>query len=63
MINMTYADFGWEQAEKLLAIDSPAGFTGKGSTKFFSRQGKAVHVIQKDGVIYIPKEYGIYVAE
>ena len=32
--------------------DITAAFTGKGTTKFFSRQGKAVHVIQKDGVIY-----------
>ena len=29
-----------------------AAFTGKGTTRFFSRQGKNVHVIQKDGVIY-----------
>ena len=29
-----------------------AGFTGKGKTTFFSRQGKPVHVIQKNGVIY-----------
>ena len=32
--------------------DITAGFTGKGTTKFFSRQGKDVHVIQKDGIIY-----------
>ena len=32
--------------------DITAGFTGKGATKFFSRQGKDVHVIQKDGIIY-----------
>jgi len=32
--------------------DITAGFAGKGTTKFFSRQGKAVHVIQKDGIIY-----------
>ena len=27
MINKEYADFSWEQTEKLLAIDSPSGFT------------------------------------
>ena len=32
--------------------DITAGFTGKGVTKFFSRQGKNVRVIQKDGIIY-----------
>ena len=32
--------------------DITAAFTGKGTTRFFSRQGKNVHVIQKDGVIY-----------
>ena len=29
-----------------------AGFLGNGKTEFFSRQGKAVHVIVKDGVIF-----------
>ncbi|MBQ2854681.1 MAG: UDP-N-acetylmuramoyl-L-alanine--D-glutamate ligase [Oscillospiraceae bacterium] len=29
-----------------------AGFTGNGTTKFFSRQGKTAHVIVKDGTIY-----------
>ena len=29
-----------------------AGFSGKGVTRFFSRQGKNVHVIQRDGIIY-----------
>jgi len=32
--------------------DITAGFAGNGTTKFFSRQGKAVHVIVKDDVIY-----------
>ena len=27
MINKSYADFSWEQAAALLAIDSPTGFT------------------------------------
>ena len=29
-----------------------AGFMGNGITRFFSRQGKAAHVVLKDGVIY-----------
>ena len=32
--------------------DITAAFTGNGETKFFSRQGKNVHVIVKDGIIY-----------
>ena len=32
--------------------DITAAFTGNGTTKFFSRQGKDVHVREKDGVIY-----------
>ena len=29
MIDKAYADFAWEQTEKLLAIDSPSGFTDR----------------------------------
>ena len=29
MIEFVYADYAWEKAAQLLAIDSPAGFTGK----------------------------------
>ena len=29
MIDFKYADYAWEQAAAVLAIDSPAGFTGK----------------------------------
>jgi len=32
--------------------DITAGFTGNGTTRFFSRQGKDAHVIVKDGIIY-----------
>ena len=32
--------------------DITAKFTGKGTTKFFSRQGRDVHVTEKDGIIY-----------
>lgn len=29
MIEKNYADFAWEQAAQLLAIDSPSGYTAK----------------------------------
>ena len=29
MIEFAYADYAWEQAKEILAIDSPSGFTGK----------------------------------
>ena len=29
MINKTYADFAWERAAAILAVDSPSGFTAK----------------------------------
>ena len=29
MIDFSYADYAWEQAVAVLAIDSPSGFTGK----------------------------------
>ena len=29
MIDFAYADYAWEQAKAILAIDSPSGFTGK----------------------------------
>ena len=32
--------------------DITAGFMGNGITRFFSRQGKKVHVVLKDGIIY-----------
>ena len=48
--------FNFQNEKDLLILnadnDITAGFTGKADTRFFSRQGKNVHVIQKDGVIY-----------
>ena len=32
--------------------DITSGFLGNGTTRFFSRQGKAAHVVLRDGVIY-----------
>ena len=45
MINKTYADFAWEQASRLLAIDSPSGFTAKAAAwvkDAFEQLGEAV---------------------
>ena len=48
--------FNFQSENDILVLNADneitAGFMGKGTTKFFSRQGKNVHVIQKDGVIY-----------
>lgn len=54
MINKEYADFSWEQTEKLLAIDSPSGFTDaaaqwvKGA---FEGLGFAAAITTKGGVL------------
>ena len=29
MVNMNYADYAWEKAAELLAIDSPSGYTAE----------------------------------
>ena len=48
--------FNFQNEKDILILNADneitASFTGKGTTRFFSRQGKNVHVIQKDGVIY-----------
>jgi len=48
--------FRYQKPGELLILnadnDITAGFVGNGNTRFFSRQGKAAHVVQKDGVIY-----------
>ena len=48
--------FNFQKENDILVLnadnDITAGFSGKGETRFFSRQGKDVRVIQKDGVIY-----------
>ena len=54
MINKEYADFSWEQTEKLLAIDSPTGYTEaaaqwvKGA---FEGLGFAAAITTKGGVL------------
>ena len=54
MINKTYADFAWEQAAALLAIDSPSGFTAKAAAwvkDAFEKLGFPANITTKGGVI------------
>ena len=48
--------FRFQNADGLLVLNADnavtAGFSGNGTTHFFSRQGKEAHVVLKDGVIY-----------
>ena len=54
MITHFYADYAWEQAEAILAIDSPTGFTKNAATwakQAFERLGFAATVTTKGGVL------------
>ena len=54
MINQTYADFAWEQAAALLAIDSPSGFTSKAAAwvkSSFEALGFSAQITTKGGVL------------
>ena len=54
MIDFTYADYAWEQASALLAIDSPSGFTGKAASwvkDTFEKLGFAANITNKGGVL------------
>ncbi len=54
MINRTYADFAWEQAARLLAIDSPSGYTDKAAAwvkDAFAGLGFDAAITRKGGVI------------
>ena len=54
MINKEYADFSWEQTEKLLAIDSPSGFTDAAAQwvkEAFEGMGFAAAITTKGGVL------------
>ncbi len=49
-----YAEFAWKQAETLLSIDSPSGFTASAARwvkEAFESLGFAAHITQKGGVI------------
>ena len=54
MINKEYADFSWAQTEKLLAIDSPTGYTEAAAQwvkKAFEGLGFAAAITTKGGVL------------
>ena len=54
MISRQYADFAWEQAEKLLAIDSPSGFTDRAADwvrSAFEQLGFSAKITAKGGVL------------
>ena len=54
MINRSYADFSWEQAAALLAVDSPSGFTAEAAKwvkNAFESMGFAAHLTCKGGVM------------
>ena len=54
MIDYSYADYAWEQADVLLAIDSPSGFTAKAVAwlkKQFECLGFAATITTKGGLL------------
>ena len=54
MLNSSYADYSWEQAAALLAIDSPTGFADRAAkwvVDRFSSLGFSCQVTQKGGVL------------
>lgn len=54
MINISYADYAWEQTAALLAIDSPSGFTAKAAQwvkDAFESLGFSSEITRKGGVL------------
>lgn len=54
MIDRKYADFAWEQAAAVLAVDSPSGFTSAAATHVknaFEKMGFSAELTQKGGVL------------
>ena len=54
MLEKRYADFAWEMASQLLAIDSPSGFTEKAALwvkESFEKLGFAATITVKGGVV------------
>ena len=54
MIEQIHADFAWEQAATLLAIDSPSGYTAKAAAwvkEAFENLGFTAYITTKGGVI------------
>ncbi len=53
-MDRSYADFAWEQAADLLAVDSPAGFTEKAALwvqEAFASLGYSARITNKGGVL------------
>jgi len=53
MIDFSYADYAWQQAAAVLAIDSPAGFTGRAAAwvkNAFEEQSFPARITNKGGV-------------
>ena len=54
MLDRSYADFAWEQAAELLAIDSPTGFTTRAAAwvkEAFEKLGYSARITTKGGVL------------
>ena len=54
MLNISYADYSWEQASALLAIDSPSGFTAKAAAwvkEAFEGLGFSAELTRKGGIL------------
>ena len=54
MIDRNYADFSWEQAAELLAIDSPSGYTARAAAwvkEAFEKLGFEAKITVKGGVL------------
>lgn len=54
MLDKQYADYAWQQAEALLSIDSPTGFTAKAAAwvhDAFAEMGYPVAITTKGGVL------------
>ena len=54
MIDFSYADFAWEKTSRLLAVDSPSGFTEKAAQwvqNAFTELGFEAHITTKGGVL------------
>ena len=54
MINKTYADFAWEQAAAILAVDSPTGFTAgaaRWAKEAFEALGYSAVITTKGGIL------------
>lgn len=54
MLDRKYADFAWEQAAAVLAVDSPSGFTSAAAAHVknaFEKMGFSAELTQKGGVL------------